>query len=72
MWLTSQPGLKPLVHKHLASCRIGGDDRKYRLTNAVFSIDFNLFPLACSLRRAKALQRFLSNLYYYSPPIDHT
>lgn len=62
----------PLMHKHIALCRIGGDDRTYRLTNAVFSIDFNLFPLACSLRGATVLQRFQSNLYYYSPPIDHT
>lgn len=57
----------PLVHKYIALCRIGGDDRTYRLTNAVFSIDFNLFPLACSPRGTTVLQRFQSDLYYHYP-----
>lgn len=62
----------PLVHKHIALCRIGGDDRTYRLTNAVFSIDFNLFPLACSPRGTTSVAEVSVGSLLLLSPIDHT
>lgn len=62
----------PLVHKHITSCRIGGDDKTYRLTNAVFSIDFNLFPSCLLPSQSYSVAEVSVESLLLFPPIDHT